>query len=146
LPFLYSLTGGEIPDLLIEALRYVMPSVGNLKLVADGGVLLLKLTTEDGVVMTQATMPTGVLKTLIIETALMMQPSVFVIATAANVLAITRLTSYEVGGLSKAAAGRVSGTPALRPPGRQDLGRNLVFANGFLKETAAGYDSRRQCP
>jgi predicted ATPase len=77
--FLYNLTGGEIPDSLVEAVRYVMPSVSDLKLVADGGVLLLKLTTEDGATMTQATMPSGVLKTLIIETALMTNPTMLVI-------------------------------------------------------------------
>ncbi len=79
LPFLYSAVGGVVPDSLIEALRYVMPSISDLRFVADGGALLLKLTTEDGVVMTQSTMPTGVLKTLIVEAALMTQPSVVVI-------------------------------------------------------------------
>jgi len=77
-PLLYNLTGGAIPDSLIEALRYVMP-VSDLRFVVDGGVLLLQLTTEDGIAMTQATMPSGVLKTLIVETALMMQPSMIVI-------------------------------------------------------------------
>jgi predicted ATPase len=76
--FLYGVTGGEIPDSLVEALRYVMPSVSDLKFATDGGALLLKLTTEDGAVMTQATMPSGVLKTLIIETALMTQPVVVI--------------------------------------------------------------------
>ncbi len=79
LSFLYNLTGGEIPDSLVEAVRYVLPSVSDLRFVADGGVLFLKLTTEDGVTMTQKTMPTGVLKTLIIETALMARPSMVVI-------------------------------------------------------------------
>ena len=77
--FFYSVTGGAVPDWLVEALRYVMPSVSDLKFVADGGVLLLKLTTEDGAVMTQGSMPSGVLKTLIIEAALMTQPSAVVV-------------------------------------------------------------------
>ncbi len=79
LSFLYNATGGTIPDSLIEALRYVLPAVNDLRLVADGGLLLLKLTTQDGAVMTQAAMPSGVLKTLIIEAALMTQPSIVVI-------------------------------------------------------------------
>jgi predicted ATPase len=78
LPFLYNLTG-EIPDSLVEAVRYALPSIRDLRFVTDGGTLLLKLTTEDGVTMTQTSMPTGVLKTLIIETALMAQPSVVAI-------------------------------------------------------------------
>jgi ABC-type arginine transport system ATPase subunit len=78
-PLLYDLTGGVISDSLVEALRYVMPSIQDLRFAADGNMLLLRLTTEDGVVMTQATMPSSVLKTLIIEAALMMQPSAVVI-------------------------------------------------------------------
>jgi len=64
-----------VPDSLVEALRYVMPSISDLKFAADGGVLVLKLTTEDGVTMTQATAPSGVLKTLIIEAALAARPT-----------------------------------------------------------------------
>jgi predicted ATPase len=79
LPFLYNITGGEVPDSLIEAVRYAMPSANDLKLVANGGALLLKLATEDGTTMTQATMPTGVLKMLIVEAALMTSPSMVVI-------------------------------------------------------------------
>jgi predicted ATPase len=79
LPFLYSLTGGEIPDSLVEAVRYVLPSVSDLRLVAEGGTLVLKLTTEGGIAMTQATMPSGVLKTLIVETALMAEPSMLIV-------------------------------------------------------------------
>jgi predicted ATPase len=79
IPFLYRLTGGVISDSLIEALRYVLPSINDLKFVADGGVLVLKLTTEDGITMTQATMPTGILKTLIIEAALMTQPTLIAV-------------------------------------------------------------------
>ena len=75
IPYLYSLTGGVVPDSLVEALRYVMPSISDLKFAADGGVLVLKLTTEDGVTMTQATAPSGVLKTLIIEAALAARPT-----------------------------------------------------------------------
>ena len=78
-PFLYHALGGSVPDSLVEALRYVLPSVSDLRLVADGGVLALKLATEDGAVMTQATMPCGLLKTLIIEAALMTQPSMVVV-------------------------------------------------------------------
>jgi predicted ATPase len=77
--FLYNSTGGEIPDSLVEAVRYVLPSTSDLRLATDGDALLLKLTTEDGVTMTQAAMPSGVLKTLIIETVLMTQPSMVVI-------------------------------------------------------------------
>jgi len=79
IPFLYAATGGAVPDSLVEALRYALPSVSDLRLAADGGVLVLRLTTEDGAVMTQASMPTGALKTLIIETALMMRPSMIAV-------------------------------------------------------------------
>ncbi len=78
-PFLYNATGGAVPDSLVAALKYVMPSVNDLRFAADGDVLLLKLTTEDGAAMTQAAMPSGVLKTLILETALMMQPTAVVV-------------------------------------------------------------------
>jgi predicted ATPase len=83
---LYGVTGGKIPDFLVEALRYVMPSINDLQFVADGDVLLLKLTTEDGAALTQATMPSGVLKTLIIETALMTNPTMLVIDEFENSL------------------------------------------------------------
>jgi predicted ATPase len=86
LPFLYNVTGGEIPNSLVEAIKYVMPSASDLKLVADGGVLVLKLTTEDGTTLTQATMPSGVLKTLILETALMAQPTMVVVDEFENSL------------------------------------------------------------
>jgi len=61
-PFLYNALGGSVPDSLVEALRYVLPSVSDLQLVADRGVLAPKLATEDGAVMTQATMPSSLLK------------------------------------------------------------------------------------
>jgi predicted ATPase len=76
--YLYTLTGGRIPETLIEALRYVYP-VKDLQFVDDGGLLILKLTAENGTTLTQATMPTGVLKTLIVEAALMAQPTMVVI-------------------------------------------------------------------
>jgi len=76
--YLYTQTGGRIPETLVEALKYVYP-VEDLQFVDEGGMLVLKLTAENGITMTQATMPTGVLKTLIIETALMAQPTMVVI-------------------------------------------------------------------
>jgi ABC-type arginine transport system ATPase subunit len=79
LPFLYNLTGGTIPDSLVEAVRYVMPSANDLRFVVDRDALLLRLTTEDGATLTQATMPTGVLKTLIVEAALMAEPSMIAV-------------------------------------------------------------------
>ena len=76
--YLYALTGGTIPEPLIAALRYVFP-VKDMWFVDDGGVLLLKLVAENGMTLTQATMPSGVLKTLIIETALMANPTMLII-------------------------------------------------------------------
>jgi predicted ATPase len=78
IPFLYTVTGGAIPEALVEALRYVFP-VKDMRLVADGDVLVLKLVTDDGVTLTQSSMPSGVLKTLILETVLMTQPTMIVV-------------------------------------------------------------------
>jgi len=78
IPFLYTVTGGVIPEALVEALRYVYP-VKDVRLVADGDVLVLKLVTDDGVTLTQSSMPSGVLKTLILETVLMTQPTMIVV-------------------------------------------------------------------
>ena len=77
-PFLYTVTGGVIPESLIEALRYVFP-VRDIRFETDGDVLVLKLVTDGGVTLTQATMPSGVLKTLILETVLMTQPTMIVV-------------------------------------------------------------------
>jgi len=76
-PFLYTVTGGVIPETLVEALRYVFP-VKDMRLVSDGDVLVLKLVTDDGITLTQSSMPSGVLKTLILETVLMTQPTMIV--------------------------------------------------------------------
>jgi len=85
LPFLYTATGGAIPESLIEALRYVFP-VRDMQFAADGDVLALKLTTEDGVTLTQATMPSGVLKTLILEAVLETKPAIVVVDEFENSL------------------------------------------------------------
>jgi len=85
LPFLYTVTGGAIPESLIEALRYVFP-VRDMLFATDGDVLALKLTTEDGTTLTQATMPSGVLKTLIFETVLKMRPTMVVVDEFENSL------------------------------------------------------------
>ena len=85
LPFLYTVTGGAIPESLIEALRYVFP-VRDMRFATDGDVLALKLTTEDGTTLTQATMPSGVLKTLIFETVLKMRPTMVVVDEFENSL------------------------------------------------------------
>ncbi|MFZ8837902.1 MAG: AAA family ATPase [Pyrobaculum sp.] len=85
LPFLYTVTGGAIPESLIEALRYVFP-VRDMQIATDGDVLALKLTTEDGTTLTQATMPSGVLKTLIFETVLKMRPTMVVVDEFENSL------------------------------------------------------------
>jgi len=77
-PFLYTVTGGVIPESLIEALRYVFP-VRDIRFETDGDVLVLKLVTDGGVTLTQATMPSGVLKALILETVLMTQPTMIVV-------------------------------------------------------------------
>jgi predicted ATPase len=84
-PFLYTATGG-VPDLLVEPLKYVLPTANDLQFLVEGGMLILKLTTEDGAALTQATMPSGALKTLIIETALMMRPTMIVIDEFENSL------------------------------------------------------------
>jgi len=85
IPFLYTATGGVIPESLIEALRYVFP-VRDMQFETDGNVLVLKLTTEDGTTLTQATMPSGVLKTLILETVLEMKPTMVVVDEFENSL------------------------------------------------------------
>ena len=84
-PFLYTATGG-VPDPLVEPLKYVLPTANDLQFLVDGGALILKLTTEDGTALTQATMPSGVLKTLIVEAALMMRPTMIVIDEFENSL------------------------------------------------------------
>jgi len=84
-PFLYTVTGGVIPESLIEALRYVFP-VRDMQFETDGNVLVLKLTTEDGATLTQATMPSGVLKTLILETVLETKPTMVVVDEFENSL------------------------------------------------------------
>jgi predicted ATPase len=86
IPFLYNAVGGAIPDSLIVALKYVFPPISDLRFVVDGNVLVLKLTTEDGAVLTQATMPSGVLKTLILETVLMTEPTMLVVDEFENSL------------------------------------------------------------
>jgi predicted ATPase len=86
LPFLYSLTGGEIPESFIAALKYVFPQVSDLKFVAEGNTLVLQLITEDGVKLTQATMPSGVLKTLILKAVLETNPALLVIDEFENSL------------------------------------------------------------
>jgi len=86
IPFLYTAAGGVVPEPLIEALRYVFPSISDMWFVDDGDMLVLKLAAENGVTLTQATMPSGVLKTLILETALMMRPTMVVVDEFENSL------------------------------------------------------------
>ena len=101
-PFLFTMTKGVIPESLVETLRYVFP-IKEMWFDDSGGVLTLKLVTENGVVLTQATAPSGLLKTLIIEAALMMQPTMMVIDEFENSLdpeaqqfLIDELRSYDI--------------------------------------------------
>jgi predicted ATPase len=85
-PYLYTITGGRIPDSLVEAVRYVMPDVSGMWFEEDGGRLLLKLATEGGLVLDQTNAPSGVLKTLIVEAVLHANPMLVVIDEFENSL------------------------------------------------------------
>jgi predicted ATPase len=69
-PYLYTIARGNVPESLVEAVRYVFPDVRGMRFEEKGGNLLLKLAAADGAELDQTNMPAGVLKTLIIETAL----------------------------------------------------------------------------
>jgi hypothetical protein len=71
-PFLYTITEGNISESLAEALKYAFIGVQDLRLsfgVTEDGRVFLKLVA-DGVTLTPASIPSGVLKTLIIESLL----------------------------------------------------------------------------
>jgi predicted ATPase len=71
-PYLYTITEGNVSESLIEALRYAFVGVDDLRLgfsVTEDGRVFLKLVV-DGTTLTPASIPSGVLKTLIIESLL----------------------------------------------------------------------------
>jgi predicted ATPase len=85
-PYLYAVTGGKIPDSLVEAVRYVMPDITGMWFEEDDGRLLLKFATEGGLVLDQTNAPSGVLKTLIVESALRADPMLVVVDEFENSL------------------------------------------------------------
>jgi predicted ATPase len=71
-PYLYTITEGNVSESLVEALRYALVGAHDLRLgfsVTEDGRVFLKLVA-DGVTLTPASIPSGVLKTLIIESLL----------------------------------------------------------------------------
>jgi predicted ATPase len=71
-PFLYTITEGNVSESLVEALRYAFVGANDLRLgfsVTEDGRVFLKLVA-DGTTLTPASIPSGVLKTLIIESLL----------------------------------------------------------------------------
>ncbi len=85
-PYLYTATKGNIPEPLVETVKYVFPDVHNMWFEEEGGRLFLKLITADGTVLDQTNMPAGVLKTLIVETVLYTNPVLVVIDEFENSL------------------------------------------------------------
>lgn len=87
-PFLFTLTGGRLPPVFEEAVRYALPGAAECRLgfeVTTDGRVFLKLST-DGVSLPSVAIPSGVLKTLIIEAALYAKPTVVVIDEFENSL------------------------------------------------------------
>jgi len=71
-PYLYTITEGNVSESLMEALRYAFVGAHDLRLgfsVTEDGRVFLKLVA-DGITLTPASIPSGVLKTLIIESLL----------------------------------------------------------------------------
>ena len=85
-PYLYTIARGNVPEPLVEAVRYVFPDVRGMWFEEKGGDLLLKLVTADGAELDQTNMPAGVLKTLIIEAALYANPALLVVDEFENSL------------------------------------------------------------
>jgi predicted ATPase len=71
-PYLYTISEGNVSESLVEALRYAFVGANDLRLgfsVTEDGRVFLKLVV-DGTTLTPASIPSGVLKTLIIESLL----------------------------------------------------------------------------
>jgi predicted ATPase len=85
-PYLYTVTKGNIPESLVEAVRYVFPDVRGMRFEEKGGNLLLKLAAANGVELDQTNMPAGVLKTLIVEAVLRANPALLIIDEFENSL------------------------------------------------------------
>jgi predicted ATPase len=71
-PFLYTISEGNVSESLVEALRYAFVGAQDLRLgfsVTEDGRVFLKLVA-DGTTLTPTSIPSGVLKTLIIESLL----------------------------------------------------------------------------
>jgi predicted ATPase len=79
LPYLYTITGGVVPESLVVVAGYVSPNVKDMWFEERDGKLFLKLATANGVVLDQTDMPTGVLKSLIVEAVLRTDPTLLVI-------------------------------------------------------------------
>ncbi|MFP3316399.1 MAG: AAA family ATPase [Caldivirga sp.] len=87
-PFLYTITEGNVPESLVVALKYAFIGVQDLRLsfgVTEDGRVFLKLIADD-VTLTPASIPSGVLKTLIIESLLHSGASLIVIDEFENSL------------------------------------------------------------
>lgn len=87
-PFLYTITEGNVPESLVAALKYAFIGVQDLRLsfgVTEDGRVFLKLVADD-VTLTSASIPSGVLKTLIIESLLHSGASLIVIDEFENSL------------------------------------------------------------
>jgi len=88
-PYLYTVTRGNVPEslvALVEALRYVVPNVRDLRFEERDGKLFLKLAAANGAELDQTNMPAGILKTLIVETVLYTNPTLVVIDEFENSL------------------------------------------------------------
>jgi predicted ATPase len=85
-PYLYTVMRGNIPESLVEAVKYVASDVRGMWFEEKGGNLLLKLDTANGAELDQTNMPAGVLKTLIVEAVLQTNPALLVIDEFENSL------------------------------------------------------------
>jgi len=85
-PYLYTATRGNIPESLVETVRYVVPNVRDLHFEERDGKLFLKLATANGAELDQTNMPAGILKTIIVETVLHTNPVLVVIDEFENSL------------------------------------------------------------
>jgi predicted ATPase len=84
--YLYTTTKGNIPESLVETVRYVVPNVTGMWFDVKDGKLFLKLDTANGAELDQTNMPAGVLKTLIVEAVLRTNPALLVIDEFENSL------------------------------------------------------------
>jgi predicted ATPase len=89
IPFLFTLTGGNVGMVFDEVLKYAFPGSGRVRVgfdITTDSRIFLRLTTEDGVRLTPISIPHGVLKTLIIESLLRWRPTLLVVDEFENSL------------------------------------------------------------